>query len=151
MAHPHKFEFAWQIMRFAYGAVVLLAGLDKVLGTNLIVYWPKYISAPAAAVLGDVGISIPAFLFLIGLIEVAVGILAFTRFTMLASYVSVAWLVVIAINLLIIGGYVDIAIRDLLLAVGAYATAHLAQGLGYTISGKRASEAPMLQTHAQTA
>jgi hypothetical protein len=47
-----------------------------------------------------------------------------------------AWLLIISVNLLIMG-YVDIAIRDILLAVGAFAIAHIARGLGYTVTGAR--------------
>ncbi|MDE2021751.1 MAG: hypothetical protein KGI71_02405, partial [Patescibacteria group bacterium] len=43
--------FSWNLLRFAYGAVVLLAGLDKLLGTNLIVTWSKYISPFVSAYL----------------------------------------------------------------------------------------------------
>jgi hypothetical protein len=126
---------AWRSLRFAYGAVVLLAGLDKVFGTNLITFWPKYVSPFVA---GTLPISIGAFIVIIGIIEVVVAILLFTKWTMLASYVSVAWLVLISINLLMIGGMLDIAIRDLLLAVGAFAGAQLAAAHGYTLAGKRA-------------
>jgi uncharacterized membrane protein YphA (DoxX/SURF4 family) len=112
----------WNVLRFAYGAVLVLAGLDKVFGTNLIVDWAQYISPQALAYLP---VSVPAFLIAIGVIEVAVGILFFTKWSHIAGYVSVAWLVLISINLLMLD-LRDIAIRDLLLAVGAYATAELA-------------------------
>ena len=133
MDSQSRITFAWKLMRYSYGAVVLLAGLDKVLGTDLIVSWPKYVSPFVAGVLP---FGIPTFLIIIGLIEVAVAILVFTRYTVLASYVSAAWLVLISVNLLLIGGYVDIAIRDVLLAIGAVATAQLGIALGHTISGK---------------
>jgi hypothetical protein len=120
-------------MRYSYAAVVLLAGLDKVFGTNLIVEWAKYVSPSVAAYLP---VSIGTFLVIIGIIEVLVAILAVSRYTVLASYISVAWLLLISINLLMIGGYVDVAIRDILLAIGALATAQLGQALGHTLSGR---------------
>jgi hypothetical protein len=130
--HPSA-SLAWRLIRYSYGAVVLLAGLDKVFATNLIVEWPKYVSPFVAGLLP---FDIPTFLFIIGLVEVIVGILLFTRYTVLASYLSVVWLVLISINLLMIGGYLDIAIRDLLLAVGAFAAGQLAQAHGHTLLGK---------------
>ena len=42
------------------------------------------------------------------------------------SYVVSAWLVGIIANLLILGSYFDIALRDLGLAIGAYALGQLA-------------------------
>ncbi|HET9641441.1 MAG TPA: hypothetical protein VFP46_01150 [Candidatus Paceibacterota bacterium] len=124
---------SWKLMRYSYGLVVLLAGLDKILGTNIIVFWPKYISPFVAAMLP---MSQHTFLLLIGIIEVVVAVLVFTRFTVLASYISAVWLILISINLLMIGGYLDIAIRDILLAIGAIATAWLGETLGHTASGR---------------
>jgi hypothetical protein len=147
MASESHHVFSWRLMRYSYGAVVFLAGLDKVLGTNIITDWPKYVSPFVAHLLP---MSVGAFIVTIGVVELVVGVMTFTRFTLLASYLSVAWLVVIAINLLMIGGYVDIAIRDLLLAVGALATSQLAAGLGYTLTGKQSGTA-RVTTHAQTA
>jgi hypothetical protein len=129
---------AWKLMRYSYGLVVLLAGLDKVLGTDLIVAWPKYISPFVGNMLP---VSVHTFLVVIGIIEIIVAILIFTRWTVLASYISAAWLVLISINLLMIGGYLDIAIRDILLAVGAVATAMLGHALGHSISGAKMTNA----------
>lgn len=109
-------------MRFAYGAVLILAGLDKLAGTNLIVEWALYISPP---VLDNLPVSAAVFLGTMGVIEVAVGILFFTKWSHIAGYLSVLWLVLISINLLLLD-LRDIAVRDLLLAVGAYAIAELA-------------------------
>ena len=112
-------SFNW--IRYSFGLVVLLAGLDKLAGTNLIVEWAKYVSFPVADV-------IPAatVVLIVGIIEVIAGILMFTRQAATALYAAAALLVLIAINLLMIGGYLDIAIRDLLLAIAAFAAARLA-------------------------
>lgn len=116
-----KVLFAWNLLRYSYGLVVLLAGLDKVFGTNLIVNWPKYVSPLAESLLP---FSVGTFLVIIGLVEVVVAILLLTKFQRLGAYLATGWLVLIAINLLLLG-YVDIAIRDVLLAVGAFALATL--------------------------
>jgi hypothetical protein len=134
MDTQNRLAIIWKLLRYTYGAVVLLAGLDKIVGTNLITYWPKYVSPFVQSTLP---ISMHSFIVLLGVIEVVVALLVFTRWTVLASYISAAWLVLISINLLMIGGYVDIAIRDILLAIAAFATAQLGTILGHTISGKR--------------
>ncbi len=105
---------AWNLLRYSYGAVLLLAGLDKVFATNLIVDWAQYISSQAMSMLP----SVSAFLFFIGVVEVVVAVLMLTKFQRLAGYLSVAWLLIISLNLVILGT-LDIAIRDVLLAVGA--------------------------------
>jgi hypothetical protein len=101
--------------------VLVLAGLDKLLGTDLIVYWPKYISPFVASILP---VSTGVFLATMGIIEIAVAILLITKWPRIGGYLSVAWLILIAINLLMLG-YIDIAVRDVLLAVGAVALAEL--------------------------
>lgn len=116
-----RLQRAFLVLSFSYGVVLILAGLDKIFGTNLIVYWPKYISPFVHSILS---ISVPVFLGFMGVVEVLVGALFFTRWAAIAGWLSVAWLVLISINLVMLGA-IDIAIRDLLLAVGAYAIAEL--------------------------
>lgn len=116
-----RVAFSWNLMRFAYGAVLLLAGLDKLLGTDFIVNWSKYISPLVSSFLP---VSVPVFLGAMGVVEIAVAILLVTKWPRIGGYLSVAWLGLIAINLLMMG-YTDIAVRDILLAVGAAALAEL--------------------------
>lgn len=116
-----KVMFSWNLLRYSYGMVVLLAGLDKVFGTNLIVYWPKYVS-PLAQSLLPVGVG--TFLVIIGLVEVVVAVMLLTKYQKLGAYLATGWLLLISINLLLLGS-ADIAIRDVLLAVGAVVLAVL--------------------------
>lgn len=116
-----RVTFSWNLLRYAYGVVLVLAGLDKILGTDLIVHWPKYISP---FVMGMLPVSAPVFLGFMGVVEIVVAILLMTKWPRIGGYLSVVWLVLIAINLLMLG-YVDIAVRDVLLAVGAAALAEL--------------------------
>ena len=122
MCHADHIARSLNLLRYSYGTVILLVGLDKLFGTDLIVSWPQCISPLALSLLP---VSVPVFLIIVGLIEIAVAVLMLTKWPRLAAYLSAAWLVLIALNLLA-GGYIDIAARDLLLAVGALALAELA-------------------------
>ena len=64
----------------------------------------------------------------VGVIEIVAGLLVaiVPRF---AAYVVAAWLLLIIVNLLILGQYFDVALRDFGLMVGAIALARLAQGV----------------------
>jgi hypothetical protein len=104
-----------------YGLVPLLAGLDKFF--NLLADWPKYLS-PAVA--GLLPMSAQSFMYAVGVIEIAAGLLVLTRWTRLGAWIVAAWLVAIAINLVTLGMF-DIAVRDLAMAVGAYTLARLAE------------------------
>ena len=97
-----------------YAVVPVAAGIDKFF--YLLADWDTYIAPLFARLLPFDG---RTFMLIVGVIEVAVGVAALTRFRRLAAYVAAAWLVCISINLLI-GGFYDVAVRDLTMAVGAF-------------------------------
>jgi hypothetical protein len=114
-------ESLYRPLWLTYGLVPLLAGLDKFF--NLLTDWPKYL-APWLA--GLLPFSVPTFFHLIGVVEIAVGVLVLTRWTRLGAWIATAWLALIAVNLATMGLF-DIAVRDLAMAVGASTLARLAE------------------------
>jgi hypothetical protein len=110
---------AYWALRLTYGLVPLLAGLDKFFG--LLADWESYLSPAVAALLP---VSPGAFMMAVGVIEMAVGLAVLTRFTRLGALVAAVWLVLIALNL-IAAGILDVAVRDLAMAVGAFTLARL--------------------------
>ena len=119
-----ELESAWWMLRIGFGLAPALAGLDKILRTNLLAEWPSYISPLATGVLpvsGDV------FMQVVGVIEVAVGIAILTVATRLGAYVASAWLVLIAVNLISTGQFFDVAVRDVLMAIAAYTLARMTE------------------------
>lgn len=116
-----RLDPAWTALKVSYGLVPLLAGLDKFF--NLLTFWPDYVSPTAAAVLP---LGPQEFLYLVGVIEIAVGVAVLTRWTVLGSYVAAGWLLCIAANL-VVAGYLDVAVRDVVLAVGAFTLARLTE------------------------
>lgn len=114
-------ESLYRPLWLTYGLVPLLAGLDKFF--NLLADWPKYLSPWVANLLP---VSAETFMYTVGIIEIAVGVLVLTRWTRLGAWIATAWLVLIALNLVTIGLF-DIAVRDLAMAVGAYTLARLAE------------------------
>jgi len=120
---PKLSEIYWPL-RFAYGLVPLLAGLDKY--ANVLADWQHYVSPLAASLLP---VSVPTFMHAIGIVEVVVGLSVLLGVTRLGALAAMAWLVLISIDLLL-GGFVDVAIRDLVMAVGAYTLAMVAAERG---------------------
>jgi hypothetical protein len=114
----------YQPLRWTYGLVPLLAGLDKFIG--LLADWEAYI---APAIQSLLPVSPGAFMAVVGVIEIAVGVMVLTRWTRLGAYLAMGWLIVIALNL-VIAGFLDVAVRDLAMAVGAYTLARLAEARG---------------------
>lgn len=110
-----------QAMRIAIGLMATLAGIDKFF--NLLVDWSSYVSPVAAQLLP---FSTDVFMWIVGVIEFAVGISILTALPVLGSYVASAWLLLVAVNLTL-GGYFDIAVRDVVLSIGAFTLARLLQ------------------------
>lgn len=111
----------WWPLRLTYGVVALAAGLDKFL--NLLTNWEMYVSPWVASLVpGGAG----ALMHAVGIIEVAVGILILTRWTRLGAYVASAWLLAIALNLLL-SGFLDTAVRDIAMSVGAWTLARITE------------------------
>src|SRR4029453_1733602 len=122
MTHDRGVESARQVLRITFGVVPFLAGLDKFF--NLFADWPRYLSPAAEPMLPVSG---KTFMYGGGVIEMAVGIAILKRWTVIGSYVAAAWLVAIAINLVATGTFLDVAVRDLVMAAAAYALARLTE------------------------
>jgi hypothetical protein len=119
-----ELEPAWWLLRIGFGVAPALAGLDKIFRTNLLADWPAYISPLATSLLpvsGDV------FMQLVGVVELAVGVMVLSVATRVGAYVAAAWLVAIALNLVTTGQYFDVAVRDLLMAIAAFTLARLTE------------------------
>ena len=119
-----ELESAFWMLRVGFGVAPALAGLDKIFRTNLLADWVAYISPLATAMLP---ISGDAFMQIVGVIELAVGVAVLTVATRVGAYIASAWLVAIALNLITTGQYFDVAVRDVLMAVAAYTLARLAE------------------------
>src|SRR5215471_1099107 len=109
-------------LRLAYGLGPLLAGLDKF--TNILVNWEKYLSP---AVQRNLPVTAVTFMHIVGAIEIIVGLAVLFGATRLFGYIAMVWLWAIAINLITTSGYYDIAVRDILLGMGAYALARVTE------------------------
>ena len=116
-------EIYWPL-RLAYGLVPLLAGLDKY--TNILADWQRYVSPIARSMLP---MSVETFLHIIGIIEIVVGLAVLLGLTRLGGLIVVVWLAAISLNLLL-AGYFDIAVRDLVMAIGAYMLSRVAAERG---------------------
>jgi hypothetical protein len=112
---------AFQILRLGFTVAPIIAGLDKFL--QLLTNWDKYL---APAVPATLGIAPHTFMMIVGVIEIAAGLLVAVK-PRFGGYLVSAWLVGIIVNLLLVGGYLDVALRDLGLAMGAFALARLAE------------------------
>jgi hypothetical protein len=111
---------AYQILHVGFTAAPVLAGLDKFL--HLLANWDQYL-APWIANLSPIGSH--NLMLVVGVVEMAAGILVALR-PRLGALIVGAWLCLIMVNLLTMAAYLDVALRDLGLALGAFALWRLA-------------------------
>jgi hypothetical protein len=112
---------AYLILYAGFIVAPLVAGADKFF--QLLVNWDQYL-APAIA--GILPVAPHTFMLIVGVIEiVAAGLVAFKP--RVGAYVVAAWLWGIIVNLLLVPGYYDVALRDFGLSLGALALGRLAE------------------------
>jgi len=112
-------ELVKTLLKYTFGLVPIVAGLDKF--TNILTNWGKYISEGFA---GMLPFEPSSFMTIVGVIEILAGILVLTK-TKIGAYVVSAWLAAIALTLIFSWSYVDVAVRDLVMAIAAYSLAKL--------------------------
>jgi hypothetical protein len=111
---------AYLVLRTAFVVAPILFGLDKF--PNLMVQWDQYL-APALA--GLLPVSAHQAMYAVGVIEVLAGILVAVHPRLGAAVVAL-WLGGIIVNLLLIPGFYDVALRDVGLLLAAVALQRLA-------------------------
>ena len=112
---------AYQILHLAFIVAPILMGLDKFFG--FLVNWDQYLPALANNILGGHG---HEFMYVVGVIEIIAGIGVLLK-PKIFAYVVAAWLGLIIVNLLMIPGYFDVALRDFGLLLAALALGRLSQ------------------------
>ena len=112
---------SYVMLLIGFAVLPVIAGLDKFF--HLLVNWDQYLAPLATKILPVSG---HTFMLVVGVIEIAAGLLVAFR-PRIGAYVVTLWLWGIIVNLLLIPGFYDVALRDFGLSVGALALARLSQ------------------------
>lgn len=108
-----------QILTCTFGILPIAAGLDKFF--NLLVEWEMYVPPYMEEILP---FSASTFMIVVGIIEIIAGIIVFAK-TEVGAYIVCAWLTLIALSLILSGDHLDVAVRDLVMAISAYVLAKM--------------------------
>jgi hypothetical protein len=111
----------FQLLKLTYGLVPIVAGLDKF--TNLLTHWVNYLNPGLA---GMLPFSPETFMMIVGVIEVIAGIIVLAR-PAIGSIIVAAWLALIALTLIASGNFLDVAVRDLVMAIGAFSLSRISK------------------------
>jgi hypothetical protein len=110
---------AQRILHVGYSVLPIVAGLDKFF--HLLTNWDQYLAPAVSSMLGGRG---HEFMLAVGVIEIVAGIGVALK-PRLFAWVVAGWLGGIIVNLLLVPGFFDIALRDFGLMLGAIALARL--------------------------
>lgn len=111
----------FNLLKYTFVIVPIVAGADKF--TNLLTNWEQYINP---AIGGMLPFSAAVFMKIAGVIEIIAGLIVLKK-TELGGYIVAAWLTVIALTLLLGFNFVDVAVRDLVMAIAAFSMARLSK------------------------
>jgi hypothetical protein len=117
-----RLDQAWWALRIGLGVGPFLAGLDKYF--NLLANGPAYTSP---LVLKILPFSAQTFMHMVGVIEMIVGLAILTKWTRLGSYIASVWLLAIAVNLVSTSVFLDVAVRDIEIALAAFVLARMTE------------------------
>lgn len=109
------------LLKYTFTIVPIAAGADKFL--NLLTDWTAYLSP---SVTGILPFEPAVFMMIVGAIEIVAGIIVLTN-TRLGAYIVSIWLFLIALSLLFTWHHVDVAVRDIVMAISAFVLARLTE------------------------
>ena len=115
---------AYEVLHVGFAVLPIIAGADKFF--HFLVNWDQYL---APIVTQTLPLQAQTFMLVVGVIEIAAGLLV-AFWPRVGGYVVMLWLWGIVVNLLMIPGFFDVALRDFGLSLGALALARLSETHG---------------------
>lgn len=112
-----------QFLKYTFVVLPIAAGLDKFF--YLLVDWSQYFPDWLMSI---VPFSLSTFVMIVGIIEIIAGLIVLTK-TEIGAYIVCLWLALIALILIISGSYLDIAVRDIVMAIAAFVLARMTRAI----------------------
>lgn len=111
----------FNLLKYTFVIVPIVAGADKFI--NLLTNWEQYLNPSIAGLLP---FPPSTFMMVVGVIEIVAGLIVLKK-SEIGGYIVAAWLTAIALTLLIGFNYVDVAVRDLVMAIAAFSMARISK------------------------
>ena len=119
-AFDSRLNSGWWVLKIGLGVGPIITGVDKYF--NKLADWGMYLSPLATKALP---VNPGTFMHVVGVVENVAGLVVLSRWTKIGSYIVMLWLLGIAVNLLTTGMFYDLAMRDVEIALGAFALSQL--------------------------
>ena len=114
-------ERVFHLLKYTFIIVPIVAGADKFM--NLLTEWDQYLNPAIAAVLP---FSTGIFMKVVCTIEIAAGLIVLKN-PHIGGLIVALWLAAIALSLLMRFNFVDVAVRDLVMAIAAFSMSQLSK------------------------
>jgi hypothetical protein len=108
------------LLRIGFTVAPILFGIDKF--ATVMTDWTKYLASEYNDLIPGTA---SQAMHIVGVVEITAGLLVAVR-PRIGAYVVAAWLAGIILDLLLVGGYGDVALRDFGLMLGALTLGRLA-------------------------
>ena len=122
MRFDTRLNQTWWILKIAFGVVPIVAGADKFF--NLLTHWDMYLHPAIPRLLH---IQASTFMHMVGVIEIVAGLVVLSNLTRWGAYIVMLWLLGIALSLIAQLAYLDVAVRDIMMSLGAFTLAQLTE------------------------
>ncbi|MCC6816797.1 MAG: hypothetical protein IT267_10330 [Saprospiraceae bacterium] len=116
-----KLKRVFNLLKYTFVIIPIVAGADKF--TNFLTNWEQYMNSSITEMLPVSG---SVFMMLIGLVEIIAGIIVYIK-SEIGGYIVASWLTLVALSLLIGFNFIDIAVRDLVMAIAAFSMAKISK------------------------
>lgn len=114
----HAYQ-AYALLKVALVITLALVGLDKFF--NLMTHWDIYLSPFTMEIFGGHALG---FIRTIGVVEIIIAVGLYYR-TRIFAYVAAIWFILLIFNIILLGRYYDLGIRDFALCLSSFALARL--------------------------
>ena len=111
----------FNLLKYTFVIVPIVAGADKF--ANILTNWEQYINPTIGDILPFSG---GTFMMIVGVIEIIAGIIVLIK-PEVGGLIVAAWLTLIALTLLLGFNYLDVAVRDLVMAISAFSMARISK------------------------
>lgn len=101
-------------LKWTFGLVPIAAGADKFI--HALTNWDKYLSPLVPRI---THLAPHTFMSIVGVVEIVAGIIVLAK-PRVGAFIVGLWLLAIAGNLITTGGYYDVAVRDIVMAISAF-------------------------------
>lgn len=131
----HHVNCSWMLLKVTYGLFFIILGADKFF--NMITDWQKFVNPMITEKLAAASIDLSQFMMGVGVLEIIIGLLILFGLTRIGAYLAAVVAFVGAASMLsmgtistsnlalMVGPFGDIALRDIVIGVGALVLAYL--------------------------